>query len=129
MEYKDPFYNYFWFPWIVLTILYIVLSSSVPIVGYFIGLFVPFGFFNVIFSFISYSGLVTFSLLLFSLFAADSFALKLKIRNPLKRVVLNLVWLFLLTFAVDFILYGQWESLNVLLYCPDSVGCPFLKEI
>lgn len=127
MKQKDSFYNHLWFLWIVLTSIYLlsgITHLNNWVTGLF-GLFVPFGIWNTYAS-ITLNGLLTFPLLLLSFWGADAIALKLKITNFFTRALFNLVWLLVLTLAVDLILWnGQWMSLNILLYCPSSSdACP-----
>ncbi|MDO8566560.1 MAG: hypothetical protein Q7R58_00205 [bacterium] len=85
-----------------------------------LGMFVPFGVWNTIMSF-STQGLITFPLLVASLFGADNIASNLQITGLVKRQLFNLVWLLLLTLAVDFVIWGKWVSLGLLLGCPNSL--------
>ena len=113
MEHKEPIYYRFWFSWVVLTLLYLGLGD-IPIFAFLVGLFVPFGFFNTMLS-LSIKGVLTFPLLILSLYYADSVARTLQITNPFKKLVFNLVWLLILTLVVDLILSYGWQSLYLFL--------------
>jgi len=79
-----------------------------------VGMFVPFGIWNTLASFSS-RGLITFPLLIVSLFYADRVAAKILVPDGFVKIVFNLVWLLVLTLAVDYVIYGTWQSLQVLL--------------
>lgn len=133
MQNKEPIYNHFSFVWLTLTAAYLIVPLLLytvvyPIVGFStvvgtlpgaIGLFVPFGFFNLMASLSSF-GIVTFGLLVASLFVADPLATKLNILSPVPRLLYNLIWLLLLTACVDLILWGWWASASILLHCPST---------
>lgn len=119
MEHKDRTYNHFWFVWIVLTFLYITLflAGTLPYIPLtaFIGLFVPFGFWNVALAFSSLKVFIVIPLLGLSLYYSDFFAFKFGITSSFKRLVFNLIWLFFLTLVVDLVLSGKWMSLHLLI--------------
>lgn len=120
MQNKEPFYYHFFFTWTVLTLIYLLgYISSFPggFFVYVVGLFVPFGFWNIFASF-SVKGIITFPLLIFSFYKADAQAVRLNITTLFKRVVFNLVWLLLLTIVIDLVLWGTWASLGNVMYCP-----------
>lgn len=114
---KYSFYNNLWFIWLFLTAVYILTwrySDNFLIGNRFIGIFVPFGYWNTAAS-ISLAGLITFPLLFGSLFFAERIADKIKIPNQIHKIFFNLLWLFLLTMLVDYIIWGNLASFNVLL--------------
>jgi hypothetical protein len=129
MEQKEPLYYQFRFIWGILTVIYLILYGIYwlgaligvfPYFMYFIGLFVPFGFWNTLASIHSGKIIITATLLIFSLSYADKFARKFLITNPFKRILLNLLWLLLLTALIDFILWGTWPE--------GHVAVPFTKH-
>ena len=105
----------FWVSWLVLTLVYIVtMFASFPLYGV-LGIFVPFGIWNTLFS-LSWRGAITFPLLVASLFCADWVAAKIHIPDGFVKIVFNLIWLLILTFMVDYIIYGTWQSLQLMLH-------------
>ena len=108
----------FW--WILLTTIYVVLTFLDG--GYFaglLGLFVPIGVSNFFFSFRTFSGrgshawIVVFPLILVTIFCGEWFLRKWRL-SPVTKILLILGILFILTVAVDFVIWGSWASLQFL---------------
>ncbi len=124
---KSQYLFSIWTSWIVLTILYLATfigSGAVQnpiryVSNPVIGLFVPIGPWNFLFSIkpdetvrIHNGWIVVFPLTLVTLFLGDQFAKKREL--PCKiRIFYNLGILFLLTLAVDLVLWREWKSLDL----------------
>jgi hypothetical protein len=105
----------FWVSWLVITLVYIrTMFAESPSYGI-IGMFVPFGIWNTPSSF-SWRGAITFPLLVVSLFCADWVAAKIHVPDGFVKIVFNLFWLLVLTFAVDYVIYGTWQSLQLVVH-------------
>ncbi len=109
----------FW--WVLLTAIYLILLSpfengdgAVSFLGLFVpilGLFVPIGFYN-----LAFSGLwvvIIFPLILLTVFGGERLLRKLNL-SPIMKFLAILGILFLLTIAVDVIIWGTWRSLALL---------------
>ena len=110
---KEPIYNHIFFPWLVLNLLSFVFIFNSQHLAQFIGLFVPFnfGYGEYLLAFlVSLKGFAAFFLLIVSFVYADRLALKLKIIDPLKRLLYNLLWLFLLTLIINLLMWGHYSA-------------------
>lgn len=84
------------------------------IVGNFIGLFVPIGPSNIFFIFFP-GGLVAIALILWALVSVERKLHRLPHEKPWGKILINLFILFFLTLVTDFLTFGRWASLDVLL--------------
>jgi len=122
--------------WLHLTIIYILLNYAtgliVRISGFlglgilyitrFVGLFVPIGPLSFISSLsnpnpnslIKMPALIIFPLVLVTIFGGEYLLKKLKL-PPLVRFLINIFILFMLTIAVDFIIWQHWLSWGILM--------------
>ena len=103
--------------WLLLTLLYVVLFMlRIEYVATFIGLFVPFGPSNLLLLITSFSPVFVVAILVIFLvlFYGRKYINKLEISSILKFFIILLL-LFLLTIAVDFIIYQRWASYDLLL--------------
>ena len=84
----------------------------------FVGMFVPFAFWNIIFTFGVHSpiglGIFSLVLLIVALFTIDKLGSYWDIKGYTK-ILLNLIVLFILTVITDFSIWGHWNSLNIFL--------------
>lgn len=147
MNYPERFYHRFWFTWLLFTVLYVALNFVVEFktLGKLVaalGLFVPFGPLNStvmllgIWETVTGGGnldgdrfrfligsITSIGLLILCLarvdhwFRASQFTLAY-------RVIGNIVILGILTLCVDLLLFGDWESLKIVIGTHDwmSVG-------
>jgi hypothetical protein len=108
--------------WIGLTVIYLTLGI-VPASHTFvflIGLFVPYGILNFVaastgFMQLNISIILSTLLFLTAIFGADWAAKKLGISTTLTKIIFNLAVLFILTFIIDYSIYGEWNSLKLLM--------------
>lgn len=110
-----------WFWWFVLTLVYVLSILSGALKGLdgsanlfnrftaFIGLFVPFGFFNFLFSIQMGFLVATFPIFIFGMIITEHYK-KSSDSGVFKSIILNLVTLFVITFIVDIILWSGWNS-------------------
>ena len=108
--------------WLGLTLLYLALqyvSGFSPLTS-FVGLFVPFGIFNVMVAVsalqqMHVGAILSITLFFLALFGADWSTKKLGISSPMLKIGFNLVLLLALTFIVDYSIYGEWNSWKILM--------------
>ncbi len=105
--------------WAVLTAVYTSLTFPLidgkmewlgSIYGI-IGLFVPIGLFNFLLSFDENKWFITFPLVLLGVFGGEYILRRMSI-SVFQKACLALALLFILTIAVDLIIYGEWMSLQ-----------------
>ena len=101
--------------WAGLTVIYICLNfiPGISALAALLGLFVPIGIWN----FIIASGttrLIVLPLVILAVFGGEYVLRKLDL-SPLKKFLIVALILFLLTIAVDFIIWGRWQSLFFLM--------------
>mgnify|MGYP001610204390 CR=1 FL=1 len=81
------------------------------------GLFVPIGVWNLFFSFETAGGshpwVITFPLVLLTIFGGEWLIRKLNL-SPALKIFVILGILFALTIAVDFVIWGNWQSRELL---------------
>lgn len=80
----------------------------------FIGLFVPFGPFNLMFSIWKGFFAITFPVFILTMIFIERYK-KSSESGILKSILLNLATLFILTLVVDIIIWGQWNSWFILI--------------
>ena len=107
-----------WSYWIVLTLFYLILGFSgiVPLkFTLFIGLFVPIGFFNLMSMFTTgyWGTFLSIPVLFLLIFSGNKQLNKFNITG-IKRIVLNLILLFIFTIIIDLIIWHTWQSINFL---------------
>ena len=138
MNSPERFYHRFWFAWLFLTVLYIGLSFGIGFktlgspVGV-LGLFVPFGLLNSTIMLLGIWETVTgggsldadrfrfligsitsIGLLLLCLTRVDRWFRASQL-TPVYRVLGNIIILGILTLCVDLLLFGDWESLKIVI--------------
>ena len=124
----------FW--WIVLTAIYVGLAFFLGggYVASLLGLFVPIGVWNFFYSLEMAGGnrpwIITFPLVLLTVFGGEWLIRKINL-SPALKVFVILGILFALTIAVDFIIWGNWQSLELLKaggkICLSGVGHPTVE--
>lgn len=113
---KEPIYFKFWFAWLAVTAAYIILQLSNVYLAYWLGFFVPIGFFGFVETIITKSpeGFIGIFVVLLSVLFVDKFFSRIQIRSNIKRVVINMGFLFVLTIIVEFIMFQEWTALTLL---------------
>jgi len=119
---QDSQMHKFWmslpFWWILLTAIYVTLTflGGRYVAGP-LGLFIPIGIWNLFFSFETASGahpwIITFPLVLVTIFGGEWLLRKWSSPSVVKFILI-LGILFILTIAVDFAIWGNWQSLEFL---------------
>ena len=125
---RYPWYAKFFVAWLSLTVIYLALIFGGIFGGVtartlfgFIGLFVPYGFWNGLLTISSFRAqfkplvILTFLISLCCLFFTDFLTRKLGVKSLYAKVFINLVILFILTIIVDYSIWGKWASLDVFL--------------
>ncbi len=110
--------------WIILTLVYLGMTFLTKklyvskILGYItglLGMFVPIGVWNFVFSLEKKNKwIIVFPLVLLVVFGGEAYIRKFNL-SPVKKVLVIFGILFTLTIGVDFIIYGMWQSLTLLL--------------
>jgi hypothetical protein len=113
---NESIYFKFWFTWLVVTAVYIILQLSEFYLAYWVGFFVPVGFIGFVETIITKSpeGFIGIFIVLLSVLFADKFISRLQIKSDIKRVVFNIIFLFVLTIIVEFIMFQEWAALTLL---------------
>lgn len=121
---NESIYFKFWFTWLVVTAVYIILQLSEFYLAYWLGFFVPIGFFGFVETIITKSpdGFIGIFIVLLSVLFVDKFFSRFQIRSNIKRVAFNMCFLFVLTIIVEFIMFHEWTALTLL-----KVGDDFMS--
>lgn len=111
---SNRFFNLIFF-WLSITFIYVILILlSLNQVAALLGLFVPLGFYSIFILLASpLMWVISLIFVLLVIFGSNYFLNKRDI-NLLLKVIIMLLILFILTILVDIIIYGSWESLNLL---------------
>jgi hypothetical protein len=137
MEQSEKWYMRIWVWWAVLTAVYLAMFFSAKLFSYgsllisawntltfFIGLFVPFGWFNTLGALWTSTELgsptlptavITAPLLLTVIFLGDRVSREIGVTTLWWKIVFNLIVLITLTFIVDFTIYQKWPSVGLFL--------------
>lgn len=78
-----------------------------------LGLFVPIGFWNFGYSLTQMKWFITFPLVLVTIFGGEKYLRKMDL-SPIVKTIIILGILFILTIVVDFVIWGKWQSLELL---------------
>ncbi|MBI2004617.1 hypothetical protein HYS79_00460 [Patescibacteria group bacterium] len=128
MEQESRIYKFFMtlpFWWILLTAIYVGLTFSGWLyAAALLGLFVPIGVWDMLFFRFAISGYpvggiglwdfaIGFVLVLLTIFGGEWLIRKIKL-SPAMKIFVILGILFALTIVVDFVLWGNWQTLELL---------------
>ena len=119
MKWKTAFATY----WVGLTVVYLILFQVALLfkgfglgrLVYAIGIFVPYGFYNLLgvigkIQEVSLFPVLALIIFVIALVTADSIARTIGITSTIGKVIFNLVVLAVITLLVDLSLWGHWNS-------------------
>ena len=108
--------------WAVLTAVYVFFefagASSLPVLV--VGLFVPYGFWNTMFALASpvdgnYLPLLPLAFIIIFGLWSDKLFTRMGFTSKIAQVIASLLILLALTFLTDWLIYGDWISMKLLL--------------
>jgi len=109
------FYGSIWFWWIFTTIIYILLGSPTGYITGFIGLFVPYGRLSlIVMELLPVFSIISLIFFVVSMILIDKLLKRVNILLY-KRILLNLLALFIITMVVDFLRFTPFGSIDIFL--------------